>query len=51
MDINIAVLARLQLIPVHKEFPVQFLVQLIEDQASLGGYQSAVGIALLLSPI
>ncbi len=49
MDINIAILAGLQLVPGHKKFPVQFLVQLIEDQAPLCGHQGTVcvGIALI----
>ena len=49
MDINIAILAGLKLAAVHKELPVQLLVQLIKDQASLGGHQGAVrvGVALI----
>ena len=46
MNIDITVSACLQLVPVHEKFPVQFLVQLIEDQTSLGSYQSTVCIGI-----
>ena len=50
MDIDISVPARLQLVPVHEKFPVQLLIQFIEDQTSLGRYQSAVRIGIALVP-
>ena len=46
MNIDITVPAGLQLVPVHEKFPVQFLVQLIEDQASLGSHQSTVRVGI-----
>ena len=46
MNIDITVSACLQFITVHKKLPVQFLIQLIEDQASLGSYQSTVRIGI-----
>ena len=48
MNIDITIPAGLQLIPVHEKFPVQFLVQLIEDQTSLGSHQRTVGIGIAL---
>ena len=50
MNINIAVLACLQLIAVHKEFPVKLLVQFIEYQASLGCNQRTVCVCIALVP-
>ena len=50
MNVNISVLTGLKLIPVHKELAVQLLVQLIKDQATLGGHQSAVGVGIGLVP-
>ena len=47
MDIDIAVPAGLQLLRIHKKLLVEGLVQLIKDQAPLGGHQRAVGIAVL----
>ena len=46
MNINVAVSAGLQLVPVHEELPVQLFVQLIENQASFGGNQGTVGIGI-----
>ena len=48
MDVDVTVLAGLKFVPVHEEFPVELLVQFVEDQASLGGHQSAVGIGVAL---
>ena len=50
MDVNITVLACLKLIPVHEKLAVQFLVQFVEDQASLGSDKSAVRISVALVP-
>ena len=48
MDINITVPAGLDLFRGQEELLVQFLVQLIEDQAALRGDESTVRIAVLL---
>ena len=48
MNINITVFTCLKLIPVHKEFPVKLLVQLIKNQASLCGNKGAVRICITL---
>ena len=48
MNVDISIPAGLQLIAIHKELAVQFLVQFIKDQASFGGYQSTVCISVAL---
>ena len=48
MNVNISILACLQLITVHEEFPVKFFIQFIEDQTSLGGNQCTVRIGITL---
>ncbi len=50
MDIDIAVPAGLNLLHGHKKFLVEFLVELIKDQAPLGGNQGAVRVGVLLVP-
>lgn len=51
MDINITVPAGLDLFRGQEELLVQFLVQLIEDQAALGGYSAESVLAFSLSPM
>ena len=51
MDINITVPAGLDLFRGQEELLVQFLVQLIEDQAALGGYQCGIRVGISLSPM
>ena len=46
MDINITVLACLKFIPVHEKLAVKLLVQLIEDQTSLGRHQCTVRVCI-----
>lgn len=46
MNINVAVLTCLKLITVHKKLPIEFLVQLIKDQASFRGNKGAVCIGI-----
>ena len=48
MDINITVPAGLDLFRGQEELLVQFLVQLIEDQAALGGYQCGIRVGIFL---
>ena len=48
MNINIAVLARLQFIPRHKKFAVQLFIQLIEDQAALRCNQCTIRVCIAL---
>ena len=50
MHIDIAVAARLQFFGRQEELLVQFLVQLVEDQGTLGGNQCRVRIGILLIP-
>ena len=50
MHVDITVPAGLDLLRGHKKLLIQFLVQLIEDQASLGGNQSGIRIGILLIP-
>ena len=48
MDVNVAVLARLQFVPGHEKFTVQLLVQLIKNQAALRRHERAVRIRIAL---
>ena len=48
MDVNKSVLACLQFIPGHKEFPIKFFIQFIEDQASFGCHKGAIRICIAL---
>ena len=48
MDINVSVLASLQLIISHKELSVQPLVQFIENQTTLRSNQGGVRVCVLL---
>ena len=50
MYIDISILTRLQFVAVHKEFPVEFLVQLIKNQPPLGRHQRAVRIRITFVP-
>ena len=50
MYIDISVPAGLYFLRSHEKFLVELLVQLIENQASLGGYQRGVRIGILLVP-
>ena len=50
MDIDIPVPAGLNLLRGHEKFLIQFLVQLIEHQAPLGGHKRRVRIGVLLVP-
>ena len=50
MHIDITVAARLQFFGRQKELLVQFLVQLVEDQGTLGGNQCGVRVCILLIP-
>ena len=48
MDVDIPLPAGLQLFHGHEELLVQGFVKFVENQASLGGDQGAVGVAVLL---
>ncbi len=48
MDINVSVTTGLDLLGSHKKLLIQFLVELIKNQASLGGHQGRVRIGILL---
>ena len=48
MDVNVTVLARLQLVSCHEKFTVQLFVQLIENQAALRRHKRTVRIRIAL---
>ena len=50
MHINITVPARLDFLCCHEELLIKFLIKLIKDQASFGGYKGAVRIGIFLIP-
>ena len=50
MHINIAVTTCLNLFRGQEEFLIQFLIQLIKDQTTLGRYQSGIRIGIFLIP-
>ena len=48
VDVNVAVPTGLQFLGVHKELLVQLLIELIEDQAALGGDQRGIRVGIFL---